>query len=274
MTSAALVARVSSDQGGRSASVSEQIEAGRKSAIQLGWDVTGIFEDEDLSASRFAVADRPAWRKLQKLLPDRTFDAVILWSPSRGSRELEDWAAFLSRCRAYSVLIYVITHKRVYDVWVSRDWKVLADDGVTSAYESEMKSDDVRRGIEGAKAAGKPLASVPFGYVKVRDPGNGKLTGLEIDPEKSAKVRHLFAALDDGESVTDAAKQTGISRQQALHLATNPAFIAQRKLDDGSYVQCQWEAIITQDQYRRGRQRLDPQPDPGTSNGPGRPPLP
>jgi DNA invertase Pin-like site-specific DNA recombinase len=107
----AILARVSSDQGGASASVYDQLVAARKAAAQLGWPVAAEYDDADISASRFSGGkERPGWQALLSAIASGHVTRVLVWAPNRASREMAEWSAFLNTCRRHRVLICVISH--------------------------------------------------------------------------------------------------------------------------------------------------------------------
>src|SRR5450830_1306154 len=95
---AALYGRVSQDnKAGRS--VSEQDAENRTACTANSWTISATYEDNDVSASRFTTKKRADWTKLVADLDAGSFDVLVLWEPSRGSRELMTWAALLDACR-------------------------------------------------------------------------------------------------------------------------------------------------------------------------------
>jgi site-specific DNA recombinase len=68
-----------------------------------------------------------------------------LWESSRGDRKLSSWAAMLETCREHKVGIYVVTHRRLYDMVNGREWKTLAEDRVDSQAESDKTSEWTRQ---------------------------------------------------------------------------------------------------------------------------------
>lgn len=101
----------------------------------------------------------------------------MLWESSRGGRELEAWAGFLNACREHRVLIHVTSHQRTYDMQVGPDWKTLAEDGVASAYESELTSERISRRAEGLNGIGPSAGVLPPSTEQGNQPSLGPLFG-------------------------------------------------------------------------------------------------
>jgi hypothetical protein len=124
----------------------------------------------------------------------------------QGSREPEDWFAFLRRCRDHEVLIYVSTEERTYNVPIARDWKTLADAGVDNAYESEKKSRDVTRALAANRRKGLPQGRMQWGFkYTYESAGEGKkpvLTGQEPVPERAMVCAEIIERIARGEPIS------------------------------------------------------------------------
>lgn len=157
---------------GKEASVEDQFKRGRARCAALNLPVHGVYRDK-VSASRFGAESgkhRQDWPRLVEEVQANRVGFVWLWDTSRGDRTPESWHQFLSACRKLQVLIYSERDDFTYRPWIPRDWKTLADSGNDAAYESEIKSVDVRRGVAEAAAGGKPHGIPPTGYDRVYDP--------------------------------------------------------------------------------------------------------
>jgi DNA invertase Pin-like site-specific DNA recombinase len=144
----------------------QQVAQGQEDCAERDWQVAAAYSDGS-SASRFATRSRSDWERLLSDVEAGKLDLIWLWESSRGDRELESWAAFLSSCRRRGVLIHVWTHERTYDVRRARDWKALAEDGVSSAFEVEQTSERVTRGVRAKALAGRPHGRSKYGYDRV-----------------------------------------------------------------------------------------------------------
>ncbi|NJP24395.1 hypothetical protein FLW53_09305 [Microbispora sp. SCL1-1] len=172
--------RASKDRRQRK-SVREQHAENLAANDEHGWRLVGEYVDNNISASRFSKKDRPDWDRFLADLEARTCDVVILWESSRGDRKPSQWMAFLDTCRTLGVFVHVTRHNRTYDMRVARDWRVLAEDGVDNAYESERASERIRRAMRGNAVEGRPHGKVPFGFRRIYDDRTGHLVAQVVD---------------------------------------------------------------------------------------------
>lgn len=181
-----LYARQSHDNRG---SIEQQLALGRAWFGQEGIQIAGTYQDGS-SASRFASQGRDDWAQLLQALKALTEPATLwLWESSRGDRTLASWAAFLDLCREKSVMIHVDKDGRTYNMRRSRDWKTLAEDGVSNAYTSEETSERVLRGVTARATAGRPHGRNLYGYVRNYHPLTGRLESVTTDPAKASVVQ-------------------------------------------------------------------------------------
>jgi len=251
-----LYARRSQKQD-NAASVTDQVAGGRGACDEHRWELAGVIDqDDDRSASRFARRGRPGWDQLLTSLRAGAADIIILWESSRGDRKLSEWAAFLDECRERNVRIHVVSHGSTYDLRKARDWKVLADDGVDSAYESEKLSGRVRRGMASAARRGEPHAVAPYGYRALYSQATGRRECWEIVPERAAIVREIMtriAAHEPLKAIRRDLNERGVptvrggpwTEQQIRHMAMNSHYAGLLSLPDGELIEgTMWPAIV------------------------------
>jgi site-specific DNA recombinase len=187
-------------------SVSEQEDAGRRDCARNGWllSETAVYTDDGRSASRFATRRRDDWHRLVGDLEAGDYDLLWIWESDRGSRELEEWAGLLNRCRRLSILIHVSTHHRTYDPRIGRDWRNLAEDGVDAAYASEKMSVNLQRAFAARAQKGEPHGFVPWGWrreVEYDDRGRRITARDVIVDDEGAVIREATARVIAGESL-------------------------------------------------------------------------
>lgn len=85
---AGLYMRISRDQTGEGLGVVRQEEDCRASAKALGWTVTEVYIDNDISATSGKA--RPAYRQMLADLEAGTIDAILAWHPDRLYRRAVD----------------------------------------------------------------------------------------------------------------------------------------------------------------------------------------
>lgn len=199
---AGLYDRVSTLGKGRDdRSVREQNAANKEACDRYGWTVTARYADPGRSASRFARRAREDYKRLLADITEERIDVVVFWESSRGGRELEAWARLLNECRRHKVKIYITNHDQLYDMSKRRDWRALADEGVSSADRSEEISDYVNRAMRANAAAGRPHGQTPFGYRRVYDEHTRVLIRQEPDPDRSWIPREIITRIAAGDSL-------------------------------------------------------------------------
>jgi site-specific DNA recombinase len=184
--------------------VTEQEHAGRADCACEGWTVAGVYTDDGRSASRFATKRRDDWTRLLGDLANGHFGLLWLWESDRGSRELQDWAGLLDKCRRQGILVHVSTHQRTYDPRVGRDWRALAEDGVDSAYASEKMSVNLKRAMAAKAEKGEPHAFVTYGWRREHSyDERGRRTGSRdvIVPEHAEVLQSAARRVLEGESL-------------------------------------------------------------------------
>jgi site-specific DNA recombinase len=233
------------------------------------------FVDPDLSASQYATKSRPDFLALVDhltSLPEIPHRApaqrtVSLWESSRGSRETGEWMSFLRLCAKRGVLIRVFGGEdpRTFDVRKSRDWKILAEEGLEADYESRRMSDRIRDGVRDAATQGRPHGRLGYGYTREYGVVDGKrqCVGQVVNEQQYAVIRRWVADTLAGKSLNaqaaalneagvptasgDGTWQGHIIRRNLL----NPMYLG-RRLHHGQVTaeEC-WPQIITEDEHRR-----------------------
>lgn len=280
-----LYVRVSKDDLRNGRSVGRQAREAQDDADREGIEIGARFEDNDRSASRHARRGREEYARLIEHL--ETVDTgkghvLLLWESSRGSRELQEWAALLNLCRRRGIFVRVVTHHRTYDLALSRDWRGLAEDGIDNEYEVEKTRVRVSSGVALNAAKGRPHGLVLYGYRRERDPNTGKLIAQVIDPERAEIVREIFRRVANKDELQTIAKDlnrreipsprchpnaenacpltdsgrhvgAGWSGTGVRKIVTNPGYIGRRVhrgiVLDG--VKAIWESLVDEELFNR-----------------------
>jgi len=246
----------------RSKSVEDQNRDNARAVDRFAWTVAGRYADPGLSASRFAKRNRPEWDRLLADVRAGRLDVVVMWASTRGSRELEAWAAFLNACRANGVKIYVTNDDYLYDLGSDRDWSYLASEGIKSASESDRISSQSRRGIASSAERGEPFGRIPYGYTRTYplDPTHpkGKRPTQHKHPEESPVVEEVIGRLAQGHSVLGILRdltERGIMcrdgtpwvHSSLTDMAKNVTYIAKRRHSGGPLLDGNWPALVEED---------------------------
>uniref|UniRef100_UPI0018F32878 recombinase family protein n=1 Tax=Streptomyces sp. N35 TaxID=2795730 RepID=UPI0018F32878 len=100
---AVVYARVSSDPKQRFRSVSEQVAECTAECERRGWKVVETFQDNDISASRYATKDRPEYQRLFEFLRGGAADVLVTWENSRAERKLDGYVDLRNLCEEHQV---------------------------------------------------------------------------------------------------------------------------------------------------------------------------
>ncbi|MGL6235103.1 MAG: recombinase family protein [Segniliparus sp.] len=255
--SAAVYARISSDQLGEGLGVARQLEDCRKLAASRGWPVGQEYVDNDVSA--YSGKDRPAYGRMLEDLRSGSRDAVIVYNLDRLHRRPVELESFISLC----------DEAGMHDVaTVTADIDLGNDDGLFmarifaafAAKESGRKSARVKRELEQRALAGLPTGSRrAFGYE------DDKTT---IREPEAAIIRELVARLLAGESMRSLAtwmNETGVPTMSGTsvwkthtlrQILTSPRIAGLREHNGEIVGKAVWEPIITTDERERVLARL------------------
>lgn len=247
--SAAIYARISSDQTGEGLGVARQLEDCRKLAADRGWIVGDEYVDNDVSA--FKSRRRPEYERMLADLEAGDRDAVIVYNMDRLTRQPMQLEQFVSLCERAGVQ-QVAT--------VTSDINLGNEDGMftarvlaaVAAQESARKSARIKRKALQLAEQGMPHggSNRPFGYEEDR---------ITIRESEAAIIRQLAARFLAGESfrslcwwLDSEGVQTvrgGGWRTPSLKQMLISARIAGLREHNGSIVaDAVWEPIITPEQ--------------------------
>lgn len=264
--------RVSKDSSGVSRSTDQQHEDNVRAAEENGWNLAAPYADLG-SASRYAVKKRGGFAELIQDLAEDAFsaDILLLWEPSRGSRDVGEWVGLLKLLADRQVRLHVTSHRRTYDPENHRDWRTLVEDATDSEYESRKTSSRLRRDMAANAQAGRPHGRPVLGYRRVYDPKSGRLLGQEPDPEVAGRIQDMFDRLRRGESIKSIARAwaaagylngAGKPYDHAFitRLARNPQYAGYRIHEPGrkggqlpsgkaKLIEAAWEPIVDRETF-------------------------
>ena len=194
MTRAALYVRISQDRTGQQAGVDRQRADCEKLAQARGWDIVGVYSDNDVSA--FSRKPRPEFERLVRDIEAGQVDAVIAWASDRLYRRVTD----LER------LVAVLTGVEVATV-MSGEIELATADGRQRArnlaglaqWESEKKSERVKAAAEQRARAGRYGGGARrFGYTDTAD---------ALVPEEADAVLWAYQHVLEGGSLESVARE-------------------------------------------------------------------
>jgi len=193
---AVIYTRVSRDDRRTGRSVKEQEEECRRVIESFGWELIKVYCDNNVSASEYSTTERPDWKQLGQALEADEFDVLVVWEPSRATRDQVTWAALSTSCKLHHVKIYA--NDKLYDLNEPEDAFLLNLFFALAERESAMTRKRVRRASDAGVKEAKPGPGRPaFGYRRVYNPSTGAPIGLELD------TNTRIAISPDGKTVTE-----------------------------------------------------------------------
>lgn len=196
-TRAAIYCRVSKDHKGQQRSVGEQETEGRRIVDREDWSLSGVWTDNDISASVFARKRvREEWEKLVDEVMAGKIDVIVVWEPSRLTRDMVVWASFVSICIEQHVKINA--SGKTYDPADPDDRFMLDLYFALAAREAATTRKRVNRSLRAAAADGRPHSRIPIGYRRVYDQRTGALVRQEPDPEMAPVVEWMYHQCSKG----------------------------------------------------------------------------
>jgi site-specific DNA recombinase len=181
---AGIYVRISQDREGERWGVQAQEDDCRKLAERLGWQVIGVYEDNDVSAFN-RRKPRKEWLRLQDDIASGRTDAIIAAHTDRlyrQVRELEDLIDFVNQHR---VAIQTVMAGDL-DLATSAGRQVARHLGVAAQGESERQAERIRRQKQQAAEQGlRHGGSRAFGWDLIED-ATGKV--VDVINEDEAKI--------------------------------------------------------------------------------------
>jgi site-specific DNA recombinase len=196
---AGIYVRISSDPKGEALGVARQEADCRKLCQDYGWAVVEVFCDNDHSAFD-PRKTRPAYQEMIKAIKARAIDCVVCWHPDRLHRQTRQLNPFIDLVNQYGVQVATVV-AGTYDLSTPSGRMNARVVGATAEYESEHKSERIRRKLQENAANGKAHGgSRPFGWY-ADDLGRGRY-GTPM-PDEAAVVRRAADMLLAGKSLKE-----------------------------------------------------------------------
>ncbi len=253
----AIYARVSQDSRGQGRSVHEQEQECRAWAEREGWELAEVWCDNDVSASKYTKKQRPQWQALMARLDEGTVDALLVWEPSRATRDRRVWATLAATCEERDIRFGC--NGRLYDLNDPDDAFQLDLYFALATRESGTTRKRVLRSMRGAAMDGRPHGKLLYAYRRVYREGRSgpELVGQVVDEDKAAVVREAARRIMQGEALYKVARDfndRGIPAPrgatweptQIKRLCVNPAYIGKRTHKGVVVGAGMWPAILDQ----------------------------
>jgi site-specific DNA recombinase len=261
---AAIYARISEDRAGARLGVQRQTDDCRDLAIQRGWEVVAVYEDNDISA--YSGKPRPGYRQLLDAIATGSINAVIAWHPDRLHRRPIELEGFINLVESHGVAVATVQAGEM-DLSTPSGRLVARQLGSVARYESEHKAERIRRAIAQRRQAAQPHSGRRvYGY-----------QGVQVIPKEAEHICWAVDRLCEGMGWNETVR--GLKARGAVTSEGNPwdrrslkRTIANPRLrgklvhrgaivGDGA-----WPAIVSSRQWALLQSRLDTaSPGPGPS---------
>lgn len=249
--------RISLDRFGDSSGVTRQHEDALQLIKQRGWELSGEYQDNDISAA--GRHERPGFNSLIEHINTGEINAVVAWSFDRLSRNRRDELQLIEACQEHSVTLALV---RGSDIDMSTPaGRMVADIMATTArHEIEVKSDRQKRANLQRAQQGKPhITQRPFGY------GDD---GIEVIAEEAELIRRGYSQIIAGASLKSVAKDwndQGITTtvgepftgQKVRRIILNPRYMGYRYHNGQRAGKAVWEPIVSDDIFEAAKVILE-----------------
>lgn len=190
MITAAIYVRISSDVTGEGLGVARQEADCRALAEARGWAVGEVYRDNDTSAYSGKV--RPEYERMLADIEAGNVRAVVAWHGDRLHRSPRELERFIDLAERTNLRVETVKAGTV-DLSTASGRAVARTLGAWARFESEHKSDRIRRKLAENAAAGKPHGGHrPYGW----EPGR-----MTIRESEAAVLRESAARILAGEPI-------------------------------------------------------------------------
>jgi DNA invertase Pin-like site-specific DNA recombinase len=192
---AAIYCRISQDREGAGLGVARQEDDCRALCERKGWDVAGVYPDNDVSA--YSGAARPAWERLLADAGSGAIGAIACWHVdrlTRSPRELEDVIDLADR---HGLELATVTGE--IDLATPTGRLIARMLGAAARHEAEHKAERQQRQRRQNAEAGKVSGggARPYGY------GEDRVTVIEPEAEI---IKEMARRILSGESLASLAR--------------------------------------------------------------------
>jgi site-specific DNA recombinase len=205
MTNAVIYARVSTEEQGEGYSLSTQIEACQKYAINKNYQVLEIFQDKFTGTS----VNRPALDELEQFVRNNDIQKIIVYDIDRFSRDSDVFGFLNYKFKKINISIEYVKgdHNDTPSGKMVQNFMA-----AIAGYEKEQILERMKRGKQGKAKSGSVIvgARPPYGYRRVSE---GKKVWFEIDQEEAKIVQLVFRLYVNQEEKGETLSQIGIAKK-------------------------------------------------------------
>lgn len=195
---AVIYTRVSADRSKRARSPEEQEAEIRAVCERNGWPIAEeVLSDNDMSATRRARKQRPAYQRLKEIL--RPGDVLVTWASSRAQRDLEAYVELRNLCAERGVL-WCYSGK-VYDLTERGDRMATGFQAIIDEDMADAIQEAALRAQRANAINGVPHGKIPYGYKALRNPDTGKIEKRVPHEAQAPVVREIARRVLAGEPI-------------------------------------------------------------------------
>jgi site-specific DNA recombinase len=180
--------RISDDRTGEGLGVERQKADCLALASSRGWQVSSVYVDNDVSA--YSGKPRPQYAALLEAVRAGSISGIVAWHPDRLHRSPKELEEFIALVEVNKVVVETVQAGQ-WDLSTSSGRLVARQLGSVARYESEHKSERVRRALEQRATMGRPHGRIAYGWT-----AEGK-----VKPSEAVVVRKLAQRIIGGDSL-------------------------------------------------------------------------
>lgn len=193
---AAIYVRISKDTAQDGAGVRRQETECRALAERLGFTVTEVFSDNDISA--YSGKRRPGYEAMLSAIESGSVDVVLCWHTDRLYRRMADLERFMTICQPRSVPTYSVQAGPL-DLTTPSGRMIARQLAAVGQYEAEQKGERQRSANRARAMQGRHFSTRRcFGY---------EPDGLTIRETEAKAIREAFALILNGGALNEVARR-------------------------------------------------------------------
>lgn len=230
----------------------------RQLAQQLGWTVEEVYADNDVSA--YSGKPRPAYLRMLADLEAGRIRGILAWHPDRLHRSPLELEHFITLVEKHAVRVHTVRAGH-YDLSTPSGRAVARTVGAWARYESEHKSDRIRRAREQQALAGRFHGGQrPYGFEK---------DGVTLRPDEAAEIVKAIDGVIAGVSLrsivrdmnqrgvptaTGRSQWTGVVLREIL---CRPRVAGLSSLHGEIVGKAEWPALVPEETWRAAKTILE-----------------
>jgi len=256
---AVIYARISRDAQADGLGVERQIEDCQTLAQRLGYNVVGVLEDNDISASTRSKKNRPAYNEMLALARAGQVDVILAYSNSRLTRRVREYLDLIDLVVKHGVLIKTAVSGE-HDLNTADGRAVALTLATWDQAEAERTSERVKRAKQQMADRGEYRGGRrPYGYekggIKLRESEAKFIRQATHDVIAGRSLRGLVKEINEAGAKTSGGRPwTVVELRDVLTRPRNMGYLSHgavgRKGFEITSTKGIWEPIVDEDTWR------------------------